>query len=167
MSISQDRLEEILRHARQKHGAGQDALIPTLAEINEALGSIPAEALEELARAGRHAAETAPLSASQINGVATFYSMFSTETLGRHVVRFCESAPCHVVGGRQVLEALQKNLRLNPGQTSADGQWSLLSVSCLGLCSVGPVFLVDEDVYGNVTPENVPEILAKYREEQP
>jgi NADH:ubiquinone oxidoreductase subunit E len=61
-----------------------------------------------------------------------------------------------------VIDALQKELRLKPGETSADNKWSLLMTSCVGVCSVGPVFIVDNDVYGNVTPERVPEILARY-----
>jgi NADH:ubiquinone oxidoreductase subunit E len=79
------------------------------------------------------------------------------------VIRFCESAPCHVEGGREVFDTLQRELGLQPGETSADRKWSLLTTSCIGVCSVGPVFLVDEDLYGNVTPERVPEILAKYQ----
>jgi len=165
MNSLENQLEEIVRKAREQHGRGQDALIPTLAEINDRLGSIPLQALENLAKHNRSEAETAPLSASQLNGVATFYRMFSTQPLGKHVIRFCESAPCHVVGGREVFSALQQALNLQPGQTSPDGNWSLLTVSCLGLCSVGPVFLVDEDIYGNVTPESVPQILAKYQEQ--
>ena len=89
--------------------------------------------------------------------------MFSLEPLGRHVIRFCESAPCHVEGGRAVFDTLQRELGLKPGETSADRKWSLLTTSCIGVCSVGPVFLVDDDLYGNVTPERVPEILAKYQ----
>jgi NADH-quinone oxidoreductase subunit E len=88
--------------------------------------------------------------------------MFSLRPMGRHVIRFCESAPCHVEGGRQVIQALQDELSLQPGETSKDMKWSLLMTSCLGVCSVGPVFLVDGDVYGNVIPERVPEILARY-----
>jgi NADH:ubiquinone oxidoreductase subunit E len=67
-----------------------------------------------------------------------------------------------VVGGRQVIDAIQKELGLKPGETSEDQKWSLFMTSCLGVCSVGPVFLVDDDIYGNVTPERVPEILKRY-----
>jgi NADH-quinone oxidoreductase subunit E len=94
--------------------------------------------------------------------VATFYRMLSTEKLGRHVIQFCESAPCHVVGGREVWQAVQDTLDLQPGTTSEDGKWSLVTVSCLGICGVGPVFIVDDDIYGNVTAAQVPEILARY-----
>jgi NADH:ubiquinone oxidoreductase subunit E len=79
------------------------------------------------------------------------------------VIRFCESAPCHVVGAREVIEAIQDHLGIQIGDTTADKQFTLLATSCIGICSVGPVFLVDEDLYGNVTSARVPAILKKYQ----
>ncbi len=84
------------------------------------------------------------------------------EPRGRHVIQFCESAPCHVVGGREVWQALTDELKLNPGETSEDGKWTLITVSCLGACGVGPIVVVDEDMYGNVTASQVKDILSHY-----
>ncbi|HEX2980990.1 MAG TPA: NAD(P)H-dependent oxidoreductase subunit E, partial [Anaerolineaceae bacterium] len=81
---------------------------------------------------------------------------------GKHVVKFCESAPCHVVGGREVWQSLQEELGLQSGETSHDGMWTLLTTSCLGVCGVGPVVIVDDDIFGNVTPAQVKGILARY-----
>jgi NADH:ubiquinone oxidoreductase subunit E len=67
-----------------------------------------------------------------------------------------------VVGGRQVIQALQERLGIEPGQTTPDRQWSLLMTSCLGICAVGPVIIIDQDIYGNLTPERLPAILARY-----
>ena len=67
-----------------------------------------------------------------------------------------------MVGGRQVWETLQDELGLETGETSEDGKWTLLTSSCLGICGVGPVIIVDDDIYGNVAPDGVPEILARY-----
>ena len=78
-------------------------------------------------------------------------------------MQFCESAPCHVVGGREVIATLKKALALEPGQTSPDKKWTLLATSCLGVCGMGPVILIDTDMYGNVTPEQVKEILSRYK----
>jgi NADH:ubiquinone oxidoreductase subunit E len=89
--------------------------------------------------------------------------MLSTEPRGRHVIQFCESAPCHVAGGRQVWQKLQKELGLSKGETSPDDKWTLLTTSCLGVCGVGPVMIIDNDIYGNVTPEQVPDILENYK----
>jgi NADH:ubiquinone oxidoreductase subunit E len=66
------------------------------------------------------------------------------------------------MGGRQVWQALQDELGLKPGETSVEGKWTLVTSSCLGICGVGPVIIVDDDIYGNIVPERVPEILARY-----
>ena len=88
--------------------------------------------------------------------------MLSTKSRGRHVIKFCENAPCHVVGGKAVWDTVQETLHLKNGETTPDSKWTLVTTSCLGLCSVGPVLLVDDDVYGNVTPEQIPAILNQY-----
>jgi NADH-quinone oxidoreductase subunit E len=145
----------VVQVAVERHGATVEALIPILTEVNQALGYLPAEALAEVSRGLR-------VPKSQLFSVASFYRMLSTKPRGRHVIQFCESAPCHVVGGREVWQTLQDELRLAPGETSADGKWTLATTSCLGICGVGPVIMVDEDIYGNVEPDRVADILARY-----
>jgi NADH:ubiquinone oxidoreductase subunit E len=100
-----------------------------------------------------------------VYGVASFYSMISLNPLGRHVIRLCEDAPCHVAGGQEIWETLEQALGVSFGETTPDGEWSLLTTSCIGACSVGPVMMVDEEIYGNLTPDKVREILAHYQEE--
>ncbi len=155
-------LIELIDHAVKEHGATRDAIIPILNQINRALGYIPTAALPEIRRRIQAPEEGFFLADSHLYSAASFYQMFSLKPTGMHVVRFCESTPCHVVGGRAVLDALQQSLGLKPGETSEDQKWSLFMTSCLGICSVGPVFLVDDDIHGNVTPEKVPEILRRY-----
>jgi NADH-quinone oxidoreductase subunit E len=137
------------------HGTERAELIPILTEVNRAVGYLPTQALEEISRQMR-------LPKSQVFAVATFYRMLSTEKLGEHVIQFCESAPCHVVGGREVYEALQDHLGVEPGHTTADGKWTLITVSCLGVCGIGPVIVIDDQMFGNITPAQIPEILARY-----
>jgi NADH-quinone oxidoreductase subunit E len=137
------------------HGDSADALIPILSDVNRELGYLSPEALAEVGAVLR-----APQ--SQVHSAATFYSLLSTQPRGRHVVQFCENAPCHVAGGRQVWQALRQALNLGPGQTSADGHWTLLTTSCIGVCGVAPVIVVDGEVYGNVTPEQVQGVLERY-----
>ncbi|HUI87845.1 MAG TPA: NAD(P)H-dependent oxidoreductase subunit E [Anaerolineales bacterium] len=146
----------------REHGATRDAIIPILSEINRTMGYIPTAALPEIRRRIQIPDEGVFLADSHVYSAASFYQMFSLKPLGRHVIRFCDSAPCHVEGGRQVIEALQAALGLQPGETSKDMKWSLLTTSCIGICSVGPVFTIDGDIFGNVTAERVPEILARY-----
>lgn len=155
-------LAAVIQAAIDKHGSGRDAVIPIMSEINEAFGYIPAEALKMVSQRTYLPETQAHVSESQLYSIASFYHMFSTKPLGKHVIRFCESAPCHVVGGREVWQTLLDTLKIKAGETTPDGQWSLLTTSCLGICAVGPVFVVDEDVYGNIRPEQVGEILAKY-----
>lgn len=144
-----------VKTAIEHHGTERAELIPILSDVNRSIGYLPAKALEEISNSMR-------LPKSQVFAVATFYRMLSTEKLGEHVIRFCESAPCHVVGGREVIQALQDYLHLEPGQTSEDGKWSLITVSCLGVCGVGPVIMIDDEVFGNLTASQIPEILARY-----
>lgn len=146
---------EVVHAVIEHHGATRDELIPILNEINQVLGFLPAEALQIVSTEIK-------VPQSQLFSVASFYHMLSTKPRGRHVIQFCESAPCHVVGGRQVWQAITDELGLGSGETSKDGKWSLITTSCLGVCAVGPVLIVDNDIFGNVTPAQVPEILARY-----
>lgn len=152
----------IVQAAIETHGAGRDALIPILSEINRALGYIPAEAIQEVRRQLQRTLDPVYVSESQLFGLVSFYDMLSTKPRGRHVIKFCENAPCHVVGGKPVWDALREMLDVENGETTPDKKWTLVTTSCLGLCSVGPVVLIDDDLYGNVSPEQIDDILARY-----
>lgn len=136
-------------------GDNREELIPILNHVNRKLGYLPSGALEEISSRLKSPR-------SQLFSVASFYHMLSTKPRGKHVIQFCESAPCHVVGGREVWQALKETLDIEDGETTPDGVWSLITTSCLGLCGVGPVIVIDDDAYGNVTPEQVKDILARY-----
>jgi len=152
----------IVQAAIEKHGAQRDALIPILSEVNRALGYIPAEAFQEIRKQLQASPEQINVSKGQLFGLASFYDMLSTKPRGRHVIKFCENAPCHVVGGKAVWDSLRDTLNLKNGETTPDKKWTLVTTSCLGLCSVGPVVLIDDDLYGNVSPEQIDDILARY-----
>lgn len=152
----------IVQEAIEKHGAKRDSLIPILSEINHALGYIPAEAFQEVRTQLNAQEEHVYVSKGQLFGLASFYDMLSTKPRGRHVIKFCENAPCHVVGGKAVWDSLCESLDLKNGETTPDNKWTLVTTSCLGLCSVGPVVLIDDDVYGNVSPDQIDGILERY-----
>jgi NADH-quinone oxidoreductase subunit E len=160
--FKENEITRIVEKAVEKHGKTREALLPILTEVNNELGYIPQEALAEIRRQVHEPDQGLFLSDSQLFSISSFYHMLSLRPLGKHVVRFCESAPCHVMGGRQVIKAIEEALNLRPGETSPDGEWSLITTSCLGLCSVGPVFYVDDDLYGNISPDLVREILGRY-----
>jgi NADH:ubiquinone oxidoreductase subunit E len=148
-------VRKLVQKLVEEQGSQKAELIPILHEINGELGYISDEAIQELS-------EQMNIPTSHIYSVATFYRMLSTEPRGRHVIQFCESAPCHVAGGRLVWQKLQQELGLDKGETSEDDKWTLLTTSCLGVCGIGPVMIIDNDIYGNVTPEQVPVILSNY-----
>lgn len=148
-------VREFVRSLVIEKGYEKAELIPILHDINGEYGYISDSAIQELS-------DRMNIPTSHIYSVATFYRMLSTERRGRHVIQFCESAPCHVAGGRLVWQKLQEVLGLEKGDTSKDEKWSLLTTSCLGVCGVGPVLVIDHDIYGNVTPEQVPDILSNY-----
>jgi len=152
----------IVSEAIQEHGAKRDALISILSEIHRALGYIPAEAFQEVRKQLLRHQEQVYVSKGQLYGLASFYAMLSTKPRGRHVIKFCENAPCHVVDGKAVWDMLCETLDLKNGGTTADKKWTLTTTSCLGLCSVGPVVLIDDDLYGNVSPDQIDTILARY-----
>jgi len=162
-TYTETELDEVVQRAVEQQGAQRASVIPILSEINESFGYIPVEALGKIRRLINAPEEGLFLADSHLYATASFYSMFSLKPLGRHVIRFCESAPCHVVGAREVIAAIQDHLGIQVGETTEDNEWTLLTTSCIGVCSVGPVFLVDDEIYGDVTPERVPAILAKYQ----
>ena len=146
---------QVVRSAVTQHGATRDELIPILTDVNHELGYIPQEAVAEVSR-------LIGMPKSQLYSVASFYDMLSLQPRGRHVIKFCENAPCHVVGGRQVWQALRDELKVKPGETTPDDRFTLTTTSCIGICAVGPVVVIDDDVYGNAEPGQVAGILARY-----
>lgn len=146
------RLEEIL--SRHKRDAGN--LIPILQETQRAYGYLSQEAMQRIA-------DFAGVPLGKVYGVATFYTLFATSPKGRHVIRVCESAPCHVRGAEEIFASLEAELGIAPGETTRDGLFTLEYTSCLGVCGVAPAMMIDETVYGNLTPARIKEIIADYR----
>jgi len=145
---------EIMRQIMTRYDNDQEALVEILREISQELTYLSQETLTAVADALR-------LPYSHVYSVASFYSMLNLEPRGRHVIKFCQDAPCHVAGGREIWETLERELGIPFGATTADGQWTLLTTSCIGACSVGPVMMVDDEIYGNLTPDRVREIVAQ------
>jgi len=161
-NIQNNGYKDVVSAAVERHGTSADALIPILLEVNQVYGYIPVQALTEIKERVNAPDEGLPVQEGHLYSLASFYHMLSTKPRGRHIVLFCESAPCHVAGGRAVWQALQEALSLHTGETSPDGKWSLVTTSCLGVCSIGPVVVVDGDIYGNVTPDQLGDILSRY-----
>lgn len=150
-------IKAVVEELIERYGDTQEALVEILRDMNQGKGHLTQEDLDAIARRLR-------LPLSTVYSVASFYSLISLKPLGKHVIRFCEDAPCHVAGGREIWEALEREVGVPFGETTLDGQWTLLPTSCIGACAVGPVMMVDEDIYGNLTVDKVRAILARYRE---
>ena len=161
LTIEQN-IVSVVQAAIEKHGRDRDAMIPVLTEINRVFGYVPREAIREVRKQLHDPSRQVHIAESQLYGLASFYDMLSTKPRGRHVIKFCENAPCHVVGGKAIWDSLTEKLGINNGENTPDNKWTLVTTSCLGLCSVGPVLLIDDDMYGNVTPDQISDILERY-----
>jgi NADH-quinone oxidoreductase subunit E len=102
------------------------------------------------------------VSASEAYGVASFYAQFRFNKPGKHSVKVCLGTACHVRRGDQILEAFERELRIENGETTPDGQYSLERVACFGCCALAPVVVVDEDVHARMRPTGVKKLLQKY-----
>ncbi|MDR0311004.1 MAG: NADH-quinone oxidoreductase subunit NuoE [Acidobacteriota bacterium] len=139
----------------KKHpGAGRDALIPILQEIQEDEGYISREAIAAI---GRHL----DLPTSKIFGVATFYNQFRFQPKGKYHFTVCRGTACHVKGSNLVLETAKKELNLQPGETSRDRLFSLEVVACMGACGLSPVMSLNGEFYAKVTPQKLTNIIQE------
>jgi NADH-quinone oxidoreductase E subunit len=111
-------------------------------------------------------AETAKslnISVSEVYGVATFYSFLSTKPLGRNVIRVCRSVPCYLKGSQMVIEGVEKEIGIKPGEMTPDGRFSFELANCIGACDRAPAMLVNHDIHGNLTSRKISKILKSYR----
>ncbi len=100
---------------------------------------------------------------SFVHGVATFYTMFSLAPRGRYIIRLCDSPPCHLMGSTTTLDHLRERLGIEVGQTTPDGVFTLELTSCLGVCGVAPAIMINEEMFGKLTPERLDAILEERR----
>ena len=99
---------------------------------------------------------------NQVYSFITFYAMLSVKPRGRYIIRMCKSAPCHVHGAQEIVRALEEQLGISIGETTEDGRFTLEYCPCLGLCEISPAIMINDQVYGNLTPDSVKDILKEY-----
>ncbi len=145
-------IDEIIEKYREE----KTPLLSILQEIQKRWRYLPGDVLG-------YVSQKLDVPSSVIWGVATFYSFLETKPVGEYVIRVCCSAPCHVNGSVDVLEALQKELGIKEGETSRDGKFTLEMASCLGVCGVAPAMMINDVTYGNLSEDRIREILALYR----
>ena len=103
---------------------------------------------------------------TKVLGVATFYSQFRFQAVGKYLIMVCKGTACYVNGADRIAEAVKEELGIGDNETTADGLFSLSLVSCLGCCSLAPVMMINEDTYGSLTPDKVKKILRDIREKE-
>jgi NADH-quinone oxidoreductase subunit E/NADP-reducing hydrogenase subunit HndA len=143
-------MEVIAAHRDQKGG-----LMPILQQAQGIYGYLPIEVQTMIA-------DGLGISLSEVYGVATFYSQFSLTPKGEHRISVCLGTACYVKGSDKILEAVESKLGIKSGECTPDGKFSIDSCRCVGACGLAPVMLVDEDVYGKLTPDQVDGILKSY-----
>ncbi len=151
-------MRERLSQVLAPHCGQRGATIPVLQKVQEELGYLPEEAISEIAN-------FLGLSRNEVYGVASFYAQFRFERQGEHLVRVCQGTACHVRGGRRILDVVEQELGIKPGQTTEDYKFSLERVACFGACALAPVMVIDKTVYGKMTTVKARQILSQYLRE--
>lgn len=144
-----------IEHEMHHYEDPRAASIEALKIVQKQRGWVPDGAIHAIAA-------VLGIPASDVEGVATFYSQIFRQPVGRHIIRVCDSMTCFIGGHESVLGAIQQQLGIAPGQTSADGRFTLLPVCCLGNCDKAPALMIDDDTFGNVTADNVAKLLEDY-----
>ncbi len=144
------------RNEMNSWGKEKGALIRLLQSAQSIFGYIPEETIYEIS-------EFTGVPSADIYGVVTFYAQFRLTPMGKHIVRVCEGTACHVNGAKGVMQTLKKELDIDVDGTTSDGLFTLLSVACIGCCSLSPVIMIDNETYGSLTPEKMKEIIEEYR----
>jgi NADH-quinone oxidoreductase subunit E len=153
------RFAEGLQTILEKYKNEGKVLIPILLEIQKEFGYLPKEAMLKVAEFGG-------MKPVEVWGVATFFNHFRLTPLGKNHVKVCMGTACHLAGGRLVLEALERELKLKVGETSSDGEFSLERVACIGCCMLAPVAVIKEKIYPKMSSFKIEESLIPYRQKE-
>ncbi|MBR2640393.1 MAG: NADH-quinone oxidoreductase subunit NuoE [Oscillospiraceae bacterium] len=135
------------------------SLITILQKTQEIYGYLPKDVIY-------HIAKKTGNTPAEIIGVATFYSQFRLEPIGKYLVMSCQGTACHVNGSEKVFAAVSEYLGIKSGETTADGIFTFEKVACLGCCSLAPVIMINGEAFGNLTPEKAVRILKNLREKE-
>ena len=152
--LSQSEIQEI-EHEIKLVPYKKAALIESLKIVQKHRGWISNESVEEIA-------DHLGISPAEVDSVATFYNLIFRKPVGKHVILLCDSISCYVMGHQKIYKALSEKIMIKYGETTADKRFTLLPNACLGCCDRAPALMIDEDIYRDVTIEQLDNILAKY-----
>jgi len=147
-----------LMNVIEKHGRQPENLIHILLEYQDSKPDsfISEDEVQIVAR-------ELDISESRVYSVITFYSLFSTKPRGKYIIQVCDNVPCYVNGAVDIVNELEENLKVKMGETTPDGVFTLEYTSCLGCCDKSPAIRIGKELYGNLTPDKISEIIALYR----
>lgn len=146
-------LDQAIQELKDQPGA----LMPVLQRAQNIFGCVSLDVQKRIA-------EGLDVTLSEVYGVATFYAQFSLVPSGKYVISVCLGTACYVKGSQKVLDRLSEELGIPVGGTTRDGLFTLNATRCLGACGLAPVMTINEEVYGRLVPDDIPGILAKYKE---
>jgi NADH:ubiquinone oxidoreductase subunit E len=145
-------IQEKVASIVDKYDADKEALIMMLQDIQDTYRYLPEEAL-------RYIAERMDIPLTQLYAVATFYKAFSLTPEGEHTIRVCCGTACHVKGAGRIVDCLERELHVKEGGTTLDKKYTLKTVRCVGACSIAPIVLIDEDVYGRLNQDKAAKLV--------
>jgi formate dehydrogenase subunit gamma len=152
----QDR-EAVVRRVIEERKGQAGALLPILHGVQDALGHVPAEAVAQIAHALN-------LSRAEVHGVVSFYHYFRNKPPGKHTVHVCRAEACQSMGAARLAEHVKAKLGIDFHETTRDGAFSLEPVYCLGNCALSPAIMVDDEIFGRVTPERFEQVVREFRD---
>lgn len=145
---SDDKRWRIVEATMRRNGYRPDGLIETLHTVQESFGYLDDASL-------KYVAAVLNVAPSRVYGVATFYQFFQLKPGGRHSCAVCLGTACYIKGGAELLQTVSEQYDIRPGETTADGELSLMTVRCIGACGIAPAVVLDEQVIGNETVESL------------
>lgn len=145
-----------IEHEIAHYPDGRAASIGALKIIQAHRGWVPDGAIEPVAK-------LLGIGGAELEGVATFYSLIFRKPVGRHVIKVCDSISCFLTGYEDIRAALERQLGIGYGQTTADGRYTLLPICCLGACDKGPTMMIDDELHGDLTPDKLASVLEAYK----
>ena len=142
----------LIKAVLDKYADVDGSLITILQHAQDIYGYLPIDVIY-------HIAERTGSTPAKVMGIATFYSQFRLQPVGKYLIMLCQGTACHVNGSEKIERAIAEELGISDGETTADGLFTLKNVACLGCCSLSPVMMINDETYGSLTPEKTKEIL--------
>ena len=149
-------MDEKAREVMAQFTRDRSNLLPILQKVQEVEKYLSAEAITEISR-------FLDISENDIYSVASFHTQFRFAPPADHTIKVCLCTACYLRGGERILESIERELNIQPGQTTEDGKFSLEKAACFGCSALAPVVVIDQDIYSRMTPAKVKEVLAQYK----